>query len=80
LNDCVRIGNVIAEYGDVGPDGDGRPVRQAERDILIIIEDRDFQASIPFEKTFGQIQIQCDRYGHHAGNVPPSIGRPLFDG
>ena len=51
LNDCVRIGNVITEDGDFGPAGDGRPVRQAERDILIVIEDRDFHVSIPFKKS-----------------------------
>ena len=51
LNDCVRFGNVIAEDGDCGPAGDRRPVRQTERDILIVVEDRDFQTSMLFEKT-----------------------------
>jgi hypothetical protein len=60
LNDCVRFGNVIAKDGDCGPACDRRPVRQTERDILIVIEDRDFQVSIPFKK-FGWARFKSTR-------------------
>ena len=42
FDDRIRIGDVIVKDGDFGPASDGRPVRQLERDILIVIKDRDF--------------------------------------
>jgi hypothetical protein len=37
---------MIVEDGDFGLAGDGRPVRHFERDILIVIEDRDFHRAL----------------------------------
>jgi hypothetical protein len=42
FDDRIRIGDKIVEDGDFSSSGDGRPIRHRERDILIVIEDRDF--------------------------------------
>jgi hypothetical protein len=42
LNDRLRAGHMVIENRDFGPISNGRPVRHLQRDILIIIEDRDF--------------------------------------
>jgi hypothetical protein len=41
LDEGVRISDVIVEHGDRGPGGDLRPVSHGQRDILVIVEDRD---------------------------------------
>lgn len=78
LDGCARVGNMIAEDCNIGPTGDGRSIRQAERDVLIVIEDCDFQVSIPFNKTLVRIRLQTERV---VGECNPrrklSTSRPL---
>lgn len=37
----VRIGKVVVEDGDVSSGGDRRPVGHVQRDVLVVVEDRD---------------------------------------
>ena len=41
LNDGVWVGEVIVEHGDLGSGGHVGPVGHAQRDVLVVIEDRD---------------------------------------
>jgi hypothetical protein len=41
LNDGVWVGEVIIEHGDLGSGGHVGPVGHAQRDVLVVIEDRD---------------------------------------
>ncbi len=41
LDDRIRIGDVIVEHGDRGAGGHLRPVSHGQRDVLVIIENRD---------------------------------------
>jgi hypothetical protein len=48
LDDCVLIGEVIGEDGDLGARSHIRPVGHAQRDVLVIVEDRDLhRANVP---------------------------------
>ncbi len=48
LHDGVQIGEVIVEDGDVGARRHLRPVGHAQRDILVVVEDRDpHRANVP---------------------------------
>ena len=45
LDDGVQVGEVIVEHGDRGAAGDLRPVRHGQRDVLVVVEDRDLHAA-----------------------------------
>ncbi len=45
LDDGGRVADVVIEHGDRGAAGDLRPVGHGQRDVLVVVEDRDLHAA-----------------------------------
>ena len=62
LDDCRGIGNVVVEHSDLRVAPDARPVGKPQRDVLVVVEDRNLHGCI-LPSAFGSKELgQSPRY------------------